>query len=333
MGKYSCSVPDCTVAITEKCLLSHVPVESCPNVRTAGTTEDTRTQPSSARATVTVYPGNELGLQQATALMSARYCSLVGVLGAFGTGKTCLLSSLYLLASRGDLRPSFLFAGSVTLPGFESRLRLLRNWVGNQLPEQIVDHTILTDPRQPGLLHLAVTQTTPVRSLHDIFFTDLPGEWTTDLIKRAETAERLRFLRRADAILITLPAPLLLAPGSRNSQIQSGRMLLQRLRDSIGIDLDLPLVLAITRCDETGPTIPPAIYQLVEAGRQLGFLHISHLPVAAFSDRPGVPSGLGVASVLETLLQDGSKSTYSDPPLALGTRMFARYRFAPEIQE
>jgi hypothetical protein len=332
VSKYSCSNSDCTVAVTDKCLLSHVPIESCPNVEKAVPTGETAPDKSATVATTTVYAGNELGVQQAAELMATRYGTLVGVLGAFGTGKTCLLSSLYLLASCGDLRPSFQFAGSATLPGFESRLRLLRKWVGNRLPEQIVDHTFLADPRQPGLLHLALIKTTPVRSVYDLLFTDLPGEWTTDLIKRAEAAKRLLFLRRADALVITFPGPLLVAPGSRNSQILSARVLLQRLRDSIGLDLDIPVVLAITRSDETGPTVPPAIYEIVETARQFGFLNVSHVPIAAFSDRPDIPSGLGVASLLEMLLQNGGKFINSTLPIASDGRMFARYQTAAKIQ-
>ncbi len=332
MSKYTCSNTDCTVAVTDKCLLSHVPIEVCPNVRVGGVgaADDKLAQTSPARPTTTVHHGNELGLQQASALLAARYGHLIGVLGAYGTGKTCLLSSLYLLASCGELRPSFLFAGSATLPGFESRLRLLRKWSGSQLPEQIVDHTILADERQPGLLHLVLLQTTPVLVLRELFFTDLPGEWTTDLVKRADKAERLSFLRRADALLITLPSPLLLE--SRNSQILFGRMLLQRLRDAVGVDPGLPVVLTITRCDKTGATVPPAIYQLVEFARELGFLNVSHLPVAAFSDRPDVPSGMGVASLLDTLLQARAQPLPEASSAFDDSRMFARYRFSHEAR-
>src|ERR1700734_830147 len=130
MSKYSCQKTDCTVAVTGKCLLSHVPVETCPHV--AIDAKDSVKQPPERSTTASpnelVYHGNELGLQQVSDLLAARYGHVIGVLGGYGTGKTCLLCSLYLLASCGDLRPTRLFAGSVTLPGYESRLRLLRKW-------------------------------------------------------------------------------------------------------------------------------------------------------------------------------------------------------------
>ncbi len=286
MSKYTCSNPDCTVEVTGKCLLSHLPAETCPNasISEAGSPGQRLGEDEQRLLlpTTLVHHGNELGVQQASEMFSTRYGHLVGVLGAYGTGKTCLLCSLYLLASYGDLRPTRLFAGSMTLPGFENRLRLLRKWSGPGLPDKIVDHTILSDPRQPSFLHIALKQFDAIR---DLFFTDLPGEWTTDLIQRADVAERFRFLTRADGLIIALQAPKLLAPETRNSQVQSTRMLLQRLYYNVGIASSIPVILAVTRCDITGPTVPPAIYQILEFARELGFSNIStcrsrHSPIA-----------------------------------------------------
>jgi len=333
MSKYACSKMDCTVAVTEKCLLSHVPVETCPHVGVsqADVAEQMPEQPRPAFPTRLVYPGNELGLKQVSELLASRYGHLIGVLGAYGTGKTCLLCSLYLLASCGDLRPSRLFAGSMTLHGFESRLRLLRKWGGSGLPDKIVDHTfLLDDPRQPGFVHLALRQTGPVPALRDLFFSDLPGEWTTDLIKRADVAERFRFLSRADGLVITLEAPKLLAPETRNSQIQSARMLLQRLHDAVGIAASIPVIFAITRCDITGAVVPPAVYQVVEFARGLGLHNVSHMPVASFSDRGDVPSGMGVASLLDALVPTTVETPPEPGSPSDESRMFERFRYVPE---
>jgi hypothetical protein len=215
----------------------------------------------------------------------------------------------------------------MTLPGFENRLRLLRKWSGPGLPEKIVDHTILADPRQPSFLHLSLLQDSAVR---DLFFTDLPGEWTTDLIKRADVADRFRFLKRADALIITLQASLFLGKETRNSQTQSARILLQRLRDNVRIETNIPIILAITRCDITGATVPPAIYSVIDFASELGFGNVSHIPVASFSNRPDVPSGMGVASLVDAVL---SPTIQSPSPFVSSfheSRMFARFQSNPE---
>jgi hypothetical protein len=217
----------------------------------------------------------------------------------------------------------------MTLPGFENRVRLLRKWSGIGLPEKIVDHTS-REPRQPGLLHLALTQTAPYAALRDLFFTDLPGEWTTDLIKRADVADRFNFLKRADSLVIAIPAPQLLAPETRNSQVQSARMLLQRLHDSVRISRTIPIVFAITRCDISGSVVPPAIYQVVEFAREIGFPNASHMPIASFSSRADVPSGMGIAELLDALLPITVHSPAESPNDSHELRMFGRFRFAPE---
>lgn len=328
MSKYSCQKTDCTVAVTGKCLLSHVPVETCLHA-VVNSSVLSNQEPEKSKTTfpaTLIHHGNELGPQQASELFAARYGHLIGVLGAYSSGKTCLLCSLYLLASCGDLRPTRLFAGSMTLPGFESRLRLLRKWVGPGLPDKIVDHTHIADPRQPGLLHLALMETSPAQVLRDFFFTDLPGEWTTDLIKRADVADRFRFLTRADGLVICLPSPQLLAPETRHSQSQSARILLQRLHDAVGVAPTIPVVFAITRCDLSGVTVPPAVYEIVEFARELGFSNVSHMPVAAFSDRADVPSGMGIAELLDALLPSPPQSETQLVVEHDVSRMFARFR-------
>jgi len=271
--------------------------------------------------------GNELGTQELSAQMARRYGTVVGVLGETGTGKTCLLSALYLLASIGELRAGLTFGGSSTLVGFEQRLRLLRGWEGPGLPDQLSEHTILADPRRPGFVHLAFVDTGP-RSTHDLFFSDLPGEWTTDLIKNATVANRFLFLRRADVILVAVQATSLLRPEKRYIEVQNCRILLQRLRDAVGVGREIPIVFAITRCDLTGPSLPPAAYELAAVSQMFGFANTAIVPVAAFSAREDVPSGFGFGDLMEAVL--GASRDYgvvgSESNFESNGRMFARFR-------
>ncbi len=328
MNKYACNNPDCTVAVTGKCVLSRLPVETCEHVSVLTDLVTSEIEASSIEvgSGVTVFHGNELGWQQAATIFASRYGRLIGILGEAGTGKTCILSCLYLLASCGELRPDYMFAGSRTLPGFEGRIRNLRQWKGPGLPDQIVDHTYLADERQPGLLHLALKRASGSSSPVDLLLTDLPGEWTTALVRRADKAERLAFLRRADSIVIAVSAPALASDETRNSQIQFVRLLLQRFRDTLEIDTGVPIIFALTRCDTAGATAPSAIYKIIEAAETFGFLRVSFCMVAAFSDRSDIPSGMGVTELVSSWL-DAHDPTYpprnsSRPPQK---RMFARF--------
>lgn len=322
-----CSLPECTVAHTGRCLKSHSPVNSCPHL-IAEAPEDSAPPPSkpSTASTRAVYAGHELGLAEAAEIMARRYSRLIGVLGESEAGKTCMLCALYLLASCGQLGSYHRFAGSRTLPGFESRLRNYRKWPGPNLPDRITVHTELAHPRVPGFLHLAL-QTLDRRSTRicDFLFTDLPGEWTTDLIKSTKSADRLEFLRRADGIVITFVAQKLADKNTQHSQLQSARILLQRLQFTLKVPRDIPLAIAVTRCDLTNGQLPVQAYEIGATAESFGFSNVATIAVAAFSENEQVPSGLGLGDLLQHLLTPAKMGTQPAPER--GDRLFQRYEY------
>lgn len=314
MATGTCEKPGCTVAETNKCLLSHDDVTACPNFRTAGAlveTVDTMVSPPEPGPTVPLaalssavrfFPtGLELGTEDVAEIMRARYGYVVGILGSWNAGKTCFLLSLYLMASRGALPPAYLFASSQTLPGFEARARHIRNWAGGPLPEQLADHTRLDDPRKPAFLHLGLREASGAKRSFDLMLTDLPGEWSKNLIDRAATAPRFAFLRRADGIIVVVDGPLL-ESNSRHSELQRSRHLLQRLVDSVGVDKRTPLVLLVSKCDLLQMKRPAVVDELDQYAKSLG-LSPEVVLCAAFSRTPQtVANGLGVFETLEKIL-------------------------------
>ena len=272
--------------------------------------------------------GLELGVEDAAEIMRARYSHLVGVLGSSDAGKTCYLLSLYLMASRGGLPKSHLFAGSRTLPGFEARARLLRMWKGGPLPDKLADHTTLTDPRQPGFLHLALRETGGAKRLHNVLLTDLPGEWSTNLVNRAATSARFMFLRRADGIVLVVDGPVLNS-ATRHSELQRSRHLLDRLVQSVGVDVTTPLLLLVSKYDKLQMQRPAAIDDLEHHAKFLGFRPEVVL-CAAFSTIPEtVENGLGVFETVEKILADtptvGHNETSTDQT-TVSQRAFLRFR-------
>jgi hypothetical protein len=180
----TCQKEGCTVATTGTCVLSHAMLGECPNFVPSIPTEKIQ-EASKTSAANTAEPfqrgrkfhsGDELGTVDASEIMRARYTHLIGVIGSTDAGKTCFLSSLYLLASSGQLPASHKFAGSFTLQAFEDRARGLRKWPGGALPNQLVDHTILKDKRQPSLLHLSIRETQAGRRRFDVLLTDSKPE-------------------------------------------------------------------------------------------------------------------------------------------------------------
>ena len=195
------------------------------------------------------FPGLELGIADATEVMRGNYGTLIAILGPYDVGKTCFLASLYLMTAARAIGPDLAFAGSLTLNGFEARARRLREWKMGALPKQLADHTILSDDRAASLMHFALRERGDSYRRFDLLITDLPGEWSTDLIKDAGAARRFGFLKRADAIVVALDGPVLLSH-ERHAAVHNAKMLLTRLSDTVQVDRSIPLILMVTKCDE-----------------------------------------------------------------------------------
>lgn len=339
MAIQTCDYPGCQVLESGSCLLSHPDPDACPHFGDVAQSAiaDAGDGAPSGEAAISQAPdsaarlfsaGLELGVEDAAEVMRARYTHLVGILGSSAAGKTCFLLSLYLMASRGRLPKGYLFAGSRTLPGFEARARLLRMWKGGPLPEKLADHTRLVDPRQPGFVHLALREAGGAKRVYDVLLTDLPGEWTANLVNRAATSSRFRFLRRADGIVLVVDGPVL-SSATRHAELQRSRHLLDRLVHSVGVDVTTPLVLLVSKCDRLQMQRPAAISDLEGHAESLGF-QTDVVLGAAFSTVPEtVRNGLGVFETVARVLCDAPEVNHEKSPrgeIAAGRRAFLSFR-------
>lgn len=341
MAKGSCEKVGCTVAESGICLLSHATPESqCPHFKAGVTVDETARGPTPAPPTGKVplipsasdaarkfHTGLELGTADALEITRSRYAHLIGVLGSYDAGKTCFLLSLYLMASRGVLPANYAFAGSLTLKGFEDRARRIRAWKGGPLPSQLVDHTSLADPRQPGLLHLGMRQRTGDRRRYDLLLTDLPGEWSKNLVDRADTAPRFEFLRRADGIVLVVDGPSLVGP-QRHSVVERTQLLMERLTASVMIGTSTPIVILLSKCDEIDMNRPALVDDLVRFGSTLGLAPRAVMS-AAFSRKPTVvQNGIGVFDPIEHILNPTPQALQSRSrtlPYSESDREFAMF--------
>lgn len=247
----------------------------------------------------TFHAGSELGTFDALEISSGSYAHVVGLLGPYNAGKTCFLLSLYLMASRQLLPEGYLFRRSLTLQGLEDRAHRLREWRGGPLPEKLADHTNLADDRRPGFIHLGlVRHGEPI----DLLLSDLPGEWTTSLMNRAETAERWEFLKRADGIIVVFDGEELTGK-ERFVQVIGAQHLFQRFKETLGIPTDIPVVILVSKADEIEMKRPEVLDEIVHSAIELGFSPTVIL-CASFSRKPKVvANGQGVMSAIEHIAQ------------------------------
>lgn len=341
MIKGTCDNDDCTVAETGMCLEGHPDPSQCPYfhpVKELAPSQSSEEEPQATARPETEEPpllrrfhsGNELGIEEAFEIMRGRYMHLIGILGAYNVGKTCFLSSLYLMAACGGLQPDYLFAGSLTLQGFEIRARRLRKWKGGGLPAKLADHTYLQDSSTPAFMHLALQEQSNEPRRLELLLTDLPGEWSTDLINRGNTASRFAFLGRADGIIYVIDGPLLASARSRNSQVLAAKLMHQRLLYDVKVDKDIPLVLFISKSDELDMRRPRVIAQITEDAFQLGFRPAVILG-ASFSRKPAkIPSGTGVLEAIKTIVNYDwpQPLSFESKRVPKGSRAFWRFRLS-----
>ncbi len=306
------------VGETGICLLSHkTPESECPNYQlvvqdepdaalgaTPSVTVSEQKTPIPLPADAARYfdTGLELGTDEVAEIGRARYYHMVGVLGTSNVGKTCFLLSLYLKVSNGVLPNGYVFAGSMTLKGFEDRARRLRDWNLENLPDQLAEHTHLSDYRQPALLHIAFCEKPQHMRRFDVMFTDLPGEWCKHLVDRSSAAGRFEFLRRADGIVLVVDGGALMSD-TKYSEIERSKQLMERLIHSVGIDPSVPLEVLVAKCDTIEMRRPDLLDDLLEYGRHLGFSPRETLS-ASFSKSPSVvQSGVGVFEPVDRILK------------------------------
>lgn len=270
------------------------------------------------------YSGLELGISDASEIMAGHYAHLIGILGSWNAGKTCLLSSLYLQAAQGALDPGYQFAGSRTLQGFEDRSRLVRRWSGDVLPKALADHTPIPATRSPALMHISFYDPAIARR-YELLLTDLPGEWTKQLIDRADAAERFSFLHRADGVLIVIDAPLLFSE-EQHVEIRRTKMLLQRLADAVQLDRQTPLIFVLSKCDKVQMQRPPCVDELLTCASNLGYKP-DLIMTAAFSECPDkFKNGAGITEMLRAITTNATPISSTGEPELNGGRIFATFR-------
>jgi len=319
-----CKKPDCTATTTGICLLGKPTPHECehyvPAVE-ARAEEIVNEEAEASSEGRTFHAGTELGASDMLQVSSAYYTHVIGLMGPQNAGKTCFLLSLYLMASRRSLPTGYLFKRSLTLQGFEDRARKIRAWQGGPLPEQLADHTSLADERRPGFLHLGIRKND---ERIELLLSDLPGEWTTSLINRAETAKRWDFLKRADGIIVMLDGTELIG-ADRFVHVTSAKHLFDRLKNTIGIPVDIPFVILVSKGDEIRMEEPEVLEEIKQSAIELG-LAPKVILCASFSRTPEViPNGVGVIDAVDHIIagtlrqsyinwEDLRTSWYSTPP-------------------
>ena len=237
-----CGLETCIDPEEIGCNRGHEFLEECPHwdsnadeVRVEGDGDPSRVSVASQAATDNhtrqlhlPWNGNSLGLLDLELATACNQVILLGVIGAYNSGKTSLLTLLYLLMQHGEQSTIGSFAGSLTLVGWENLAANFR-WAPGEGGPKFPPHTSLKAGPRPGLLHVSIRDATNKR--RDFLLTDPPGEWFNAWAQNdsAGSAEGARWVHRYADRFIFLVDREALADVERGKNRDALRDLARRL--------------------------------------------------------------------------------------------------------
>jgi len=191
------------------------------------------------------WTGNSFGTGDIELVTACNRTTLVGVVGPYNSGKTSLLTLIYLLVQHGQQALFAKFAGSWSLIGWENLAAKFR-WHKGEGGPKFPPHTSRGAGRKPGLLHLAFRD--QLNDRQDFLLTDPPGEWFSTWAQNAsaEGAEGARWINaRADRFLFLVDREALAAK-ERGKERDNLRDLARRLSSGLR---DRPVAVVWTKSD------------------------------------------------------------------------------------
>jgi hypothetical protein len=323
MVQGSCQLKECTFNLTGQCVLSR-PVEQCSNRTNTGEAVDgdgiqddnqandgfraagtaTEGQPTSNLGGAVLERPDEsprlpssltMGFEEATALMTRRHTTMVGILGLPDSGKTACLVSAYLLLAKGSFE-GYDYADSASLMALEQISRGSRHWTKGDEPGQLTIHTEMADDRQAGFLHLRLRRQKDGR-FFDMLMPDLPGEWSKALIDKSD-CDRFSFLGSASVIWLMVDGRAFADPTKKRYATYRAEILVERLSEIL--PTPKPRVILVPSWRDIGEFPTDAYDSICEVGRRHD-MEIAVAPIASFSFGEVLP-GSGIASLIDMTL-------------------------------
>lgn len=153
------------------------------------------------------WSGLALGSVDLNAVAATGRPRIVALVGANNAGKTSALAAYFIGLRQGHASGGLSFAGSYTLLGWDQIAHYA------EFPPTgsrgFPPHT--TSGRSPALLHVRLASSP--HTFHDVFFTDVPGEWFEEWAFESEAAPGAQWIAdRADLFVVISDADALSGP-------------------------------------------------------------------------------------------------------------------------
>ena len=262
----------------------------------------------------------------ANELAARRRPTVLVLAGGVGCGKTSAYAALYERLGRGPFAGR-LFAGSVTIPGFEERCHHWRQ--SSNMPNFDMRRTHREDL---PWLHIRLRDAELEGEPQDLLLGDFDGERFDHLLANEQQSSDLPFLRRADHVGVVIDGERIADQASRADE----SVRLTYLVDQLYSDPEaspVSVILVITKVDLID-SIPTEARGEIEAAissihdhlqtRAMGSVPIVRLAVRSKSSR--FPLGHGLEDLLELLSLRPATHVETKPPLVIPQGSLAEFR-------
>lgn len=348
MTETVCADTECSLSLTGVCARSYSNPEECPYKNGTNNQPDEMADVGSSMGEmVQRVPGDSevttigepvlsapmddpslprsgtLGSRDLDVLMRDRYVNLIGIVGLPDAGKTACIASLYLLLAHGML-DGFTYANSKTLIALDEISRGARRW-NNGYPEQMTLHTELADDRQAGFLHLRLLREADSKKI-DIVVPDLPGEWSRQLITRADS-DRFGFLGSAEVLWVMVNGRDFYQSATRQAAIHDTTNLIERL--SALLKSSRPRLILVSTWRDISNFPVEAFDRIKAYAKPLGF-DVELASIASFSENDAIKPGIGISELIVASLTARSEreNPWPDPESVLNPseRLYLNFR-------
>lgn len=276
-----CIQEDCLPGITG-CMHGHLlsAINKCKFYKSAEAQNESSEKIQKA-ADLIPWAGISLGQRDISDLAASRSLSIFGIIGAQNSGKTTLLTLLYCLLRQGNKIGNYSFAGSLTLPAWETLAYFMTWKAGNHIA--FPPHTPGSTGRIPGLLHL--TLKSDKGKLRDILITDAKGEWFKDwaVNSKAETAQSPNWIHQYSSAFALVADCHELAGSNRGTARDEIKDLFNRLANNLK---GRPVALTWTKSDIP---IRPLMKQNLLEYLQINTRPIPDFAISAYTNEAQIP--------------------------------------------
>lgn len=258
--------------------------------------------------------GKALSSTETYLVTASEKSRFVVLLGAVGSGKTAICTSIYSHFLEGKFEDEYYFAGSKTLATFEEYAYSTRPVSGRNLPTHE-----RTKKGTQSVLHIRLNE--PLKNSYiNCLIADFSGEDYENVICNIDYAkDEFQVIRSATILVVVLDGEKMCKASTRTPEIQQSINLLRTFHDANLISNNIPIIIVVSKFDLVQQAKVANWRELImeKFSQQLPSLQKSFIikevaPLSKYTDIVSV--GYGIKTFFDEMVQQKSKMTTNIKP-------------------